>query len=251
MEWDLFNEKIQIIPGASVDQAGPLPVYLEPDFAVLEWRNFLTNPELPTLKVIMPPPTTIETIMAYARWLFMALLLGSLWWCFTRLREKTGHYLLPITVLTMSAALAAGSFRLGSAARLSDEVTGEVVASLLHNIYRAFDFRGEEQIYDVLEQSVEGDLLAQIYLETQRGLVLANQGGARAKVKQIEVVDLKSERGDKGGFIARATWNVAGSVGHWGHIHERRNQYRAILAIEPVNGAWKLTDLEILEEQRL
>jgi hypothetical protein len=36
---------------------------------------------------------------------------------------------------------------------------GEVVAGLLYNIYRAFDFRDEEQIYDVPEQSVEGRLL--------------------------------------------------------------------------------------------
>ena len=119
------------------------------------------------------------------------------------------------------------------------------------NIYRAFDFRGEEQIYDTLERSVEGDLLTRIYLETRKGLELANQGGARAKVKEIELLELSAEPADGGGIVADATWNVSGSVGHWGHVHQRRNQYRAQLHIAPIQGTWKLTDLEILQEQRL
>ena len=42
-------------------------------------------------------------------------------------------------------------------ARMTDERADEIVAGLLHNIYRAFDFRGEERIYDVLDRSVGGD----------------------------------------------------------------------------------------------
>ena len=40
MEWDLFNEKTPTIPAATVDQAGPLPVILEPSFSTLRWRKF-------------------------------------------------------------------------------------------------------------------------------------------------------------------------------------------------------------------
>ena len=96
-----------------------------------------------------------------------------------------------------------------------------------------------------------GDLLAQIYLETQRGLELANQGGARAKVKEVELVTLEAEAAGDGAFLASATWNVGGSVGHWGHVHQRRNQYRAELRVAPVAGTWKLADMKILEEERL
>ncbi len=65
------------------------------------------------------------------------------------------------------------------------------------------------------------------------------------------MIELDTRDGEDGGFVAAATWNVAGSVGHWGHVHERRNQYRAELMIRPVGGDWKLTGLEILDEQRL
>ncbi|MDX2497992.1 MAG: hypothetical protein QNL11_08845 [Desulfobacterales bacterium] len=42
-----------------------------------------------------------------------------------------------------------------------------------------------------------------------------------------------------------------GSVGHRGHIHIRKNQYEADITVEPVDGAWKITSLELLEEKRI
>ena len=42
-----------------------------------------------------------------------------------------------------------------------------------------------------------------------------------------------------------------GSVGHWGHIHIRKNQYEANITVEPMDGAWKITGLELLEEKRI
>jgi hypothetical protein len=147
--------------------------------------------------------------------------------------------------------LTALSFWVGSATRLSDEASAELVGGMLHNIYRAFDFRDESQIYDVLDQSVSGDLLTDIYLETRRGLELANQGGARAKVKDIELLDLDARMGSDGAVEADVTWRVAGSVGHWGHIHKRQNQYEATLVITPVDGTWKLTSLDLVSEERI
>ena len=102
-----------------------------------------------------------------------------------------------------------------------------------------------------MERSAAGDLLEKIYLDTRRGLVLASQGGARVKVKEIELEALTAERADGAAFRADATWNVGGSVGHWGHVHQRRNRVRAELLVAPVDGDWKLIDLELIEEERL
>jgi hypothetical protein len=43
MDWDLWDERIQRIPVSAVDQAGPLPSFLEPEWRLLEWTNFLKN----------------------------------------------------------------------------------------------------------------------------------------------------------------------------------------------------------------
>ncbi len=112
--------------------------------------------------------------------------------------------------------------------------------------------RSTSAIYDTLERSATGELLAQIYLETRRGLELQNQGGARVKVKDVEMLSVSTENLSDGvGFVSRCTWNVSGSVGHWGHIHQRTNQYQADLTVKPVDGVWKITDLDLLQEERI
>lgn len=245
MEWDLFNDRIQRIAASAVDPLGPLPSYLEPDYNVLEWENFIKINVMPTMATILPPPTVLERSMSWLRWVLLAAALFLVWRAVSA-RNQAG-----IAVAVLSIIVVAGSFWLARGAGLNDEKASEVVGGLLHNIYRAFDFRDEEQIYDVLDRSVTGDLLTNIYLETRRGLELASQGGARVKVKDIVLLELDAKSADQGGFDATATWNVAGSVGHWGHIHQRVNQYQAELSILPVDGEWKLTGLNILLEERL
>ncbi len=246
LDWDLWSERAPRIPAASVDQAGPLPIYLEPDSRLLVWQNFLTDPELPTLAVLQAPPGPLRRALAsWGRWL---LLLAALGLGARALRVRSGG---AFVAAGAALVLAAGGFGWGHGARLSEERAAEIVGGLLHNVYRAFDFRDEEKIYDVLARSAEGDLLERIYLETRRGLELQSQGGARARVKTVELDSLEAERAPGGAFDAATTWQVAGSVGHWGHVHERRNRYRARLRVAPVDGAWKLVDLEVLEEERL
>ena len=251
MAWDLFNEKTPTIPAATVDQAGPLPIILEPDFNVLRWDNFLKFPELPTLAVIEKPPSVLQQTASWARWLALAVsfvLLVQL------LRFSFSSRLLSRPLLSTSLSMLAITVLLFHQHRqvaMNDERLEQLVGDLLHNVYRAFDYRGEEVIYDVLEKSVSGELLTDIYLETQKSLELANQGGARVKVKTTDVNNAELVARDGNQLTIASDWNVSGSVGHWGHIHQRSNGYRANLEISEIDGVWKLTGLEILEEQRL
>jgi hypothetical protein len=251
MDWDLWNERMDKIPAVSVDQAGPLPITLDPDYRVLEWRNFLTNPQLPTLVTVVDPPTMLERVLLAIRWIVVGIVVLCMLLIARSLRTQRLSVARALIPAALVIGLAIGVFRLAEGAAVSDERAGEVVSPLLHNIYRAFDYRDEEKIYDTLALSVAGGLLTDVYLETRRGLELASQGGARVKVKEVELIDVSAERADNGGFKARATWRAAGSVGHWGHVHQRINRYMADLTVEPVGGRWKLTGLEILEEERI
>ena len=251
MEWDLFNEKTPKIPAAAVDQAGPLPVILEPGFSTLRWENFLKFPELPTLTDIAKPPTFLQRLAVWGRWLMLALSIALLaGWLRSYSRNRTSSRSLLSFSLT-ALAITVLFFHQHRQVAWNDERLTLLVGDLLHNVYRAFDYRGEEVIYDVLEKSVSGELLTDIYLETQKGLELANQGGARVKVKTTEVNNAELLDRDGNHLTIASDWNVSGSVGHWGHIHQRTNGYRANLQISEIDGVWKLTGLEILEEQRL
>jgi len=251
MEWDIFSEKMQRVPSASVDQAGPLPVILEPDYNILRWDNYLKHPDIPTLVDIQSPPDIIQKVAAWGQWIMLGLSLLLLVYIF---RSRKARSSLPVTALTVFAICALLAIFLvyqNLQSRLNPERLDQLVGGLLHNVYRAFDYRGEEVIYDVLAQSASGDLLTDIYLETRRGLELASQGGARVKVKDIELMEsvLIDSQGDS--LTVESRWSVFGSVGHWGHIHQRKNGYHARLKISEIDGAWKLTGLEILEEERL
>jgi len=139
------------------------------------------------------------------------------------------------------------------ASRLSAQEAQTVLDSLLNNIYRSFDFREEEDVYDRLATSVSGDLLTDIYLQNRRSLVVTQAGGAQARVKEVEILSVTAEPSKVTplGLIFDARWTAMGTVGHWGHIHTRKNQYHATIDVEPVDGTWKIVDLELLEEKRI
>ena len=110
------------------------------------------------------------------------------------------------------------------APKMTDTDAVSVLNSLLKNIYRSFDFREEEDVYDRLATSVSGDLLSEIYLQNRKSLVVTQAGGARARVKEVEILDVDVKHLDDRplGLLFRAKWTAMGTVGHWGHIHTRK-----------------------------
>ena len=251
MVWDLFNERMPLVPASAVDQAGPLPTFLEPDANVLRWENFLKFPELPTLTDIREPPTALQRFSYWGQWLFGLLAIMALLLLIQSIRTGRGQRFAVIGLLLVTSGLGIWSAQTWRETQLDPQRLQTLVGDLLHNVYRSFDYRGEEAVYDVLAQSVSGDLLADVYLETRKGLELVNQGGAKVKVKNIEVLETRLLSSEDGALKIEARWNVSGSVGHWGHIHQRTNAYHANVTIQDIDGTWKLNGLEILQEERL
>ena len=251
MDWDLWDERIQRIPVSAVDQAGPLPSFLEPEWRLLEWTNFLKNPLLPTLHVVEAPVAPWRLTLDRLMPLLAGMAVVAILWLLLNLRGRRSLALpAGLSVLFIGASVAAA--QLGGSNQPEQERAGAIVGDLLHNIYRAFDYREESVIYDKLERSVSGELLTDIFLETKRSLVLANQGGAAAKVKDVALDSVEVKPGDSpDSFTVEAGWTVHGSVGHWGHIHQRSNRYLAELEVVVDGQQWKLQAMNVLQEERL
>lgn len=251
MDWNLWDERVQRIPVSAVDQAGPLPSFLEPDWRTLEWNNYLKNPNIPTLAAVEAPLASWRLLMGTLLPLFVALaLIGIAWFLYNLGRRKTLALAAVTATLFTAASLAA--LQLGGSNSPRQARANTIVSDLLHNVYRSFDYREEADIYDVLAQSVSGELLTDIFLETKRSLVLANQGGAEAKVKDVlvnAVEVIPDEAADS--FSVEVDWTVHGSVGHWGHIHQRSNRYLARLRVAVDDERWKLHEMSVLQEERL
>jgi hypothetical protein len=251
LTWDLFSDTIGAIPAAATDEAGPLPTTLTPEDNVLRWQNFLVDPTIPTIMSVITPPRMYTRLLPAVSWAggvgFVALL-GLAGFRLARTRVVPTGVVVAASILLAAAAVAVVASR---QAAVSEQRSGEIVGALLHNVYRSFDYRKESAIYDTLARSIDGDFLTQAYLETHRTLELRNQGGARVKVSSVELLECHPEPMDDDiGFTADCRWIVAGSVGHWGHIHQRRNEMDALVTVRAVGGDWKITQMELRGAER-
>ncbi len=135
---------------------------------------------------------------------------------------------------------------------LPEEMVVQRFKDLHQNIYRAFDYDTDEEIYDTLDQSVSGDLLDEIYQEIYKSLILRDEGGAVCRVKKLEYLQCALVPADEDSrYAVQAHWRVFGLVNHFEHTHERVNEYHARYEIAPESNVWKIVDVEITKEQRL
>ncbi|MEM6910734.1 MAG: hypothetical protein AAF555_04050 [Verrucomicrobiota bacterium] len=131
---------------------------------------------------------------------------------------------------------------------LSEAEALEKFLDLHERIYLAFGKASEEEIYSQLASTVSGELLDRLFLETYGDLILQEEGGARARVSEIEILEATAEkrRSQKtlGGYYFQIPchWRVRGIVEHWGHIHERTNEYRALFELSPIGPEWRITE---------
>ncbi len=141
-------------------------------------------------------------------------------------------------------------------AELEDEQATEIFRKLHQGVYRSLDFGSEDRVYDVLATSVDGSLLEKLYLQLHQSLEMREQSGAVARIQSIQYDD--GRQGPRSsttvlwpGFEYSSTWTVAGTVEHWGHIHERQNRFDAVFTIEPRDGNWKITRMDIASQEQI
>jgi hypothetical protein len=130
----------------------------------------------------------------------------------------------------------------------------EIFATLHRNIYRAFDYTSEDDIYNTLARSVTGQLLDRLYIEVYESLIMQDQGGAMSRIQGVRILDTKIEfpqSEDLAEFTVVCTWQVKGRVSHWGHTHERVNEYRARYGLGSDGRKWRIAEVETLDERRL
>lgn len=252
--WDMFNEKIQKVPSMSIDPAGPWPYDLQPSDSVLKWTNFLKHYKLPTISEQKVESASINIPIFTVIFILMILfvlfrngwkLKGLSWWrkFFFVLYILLGILAFPISINKNIPFSEKSSYSAPEAKVLINQ--------LLKNTYRAFDFREEGDVYDKLSICNDAQLLQKIYLQTRKSMVIENQGGIEAKVDEVLVTKVEEAPTEDDGLAFRCNWIVKGVIGHWGHKHQRVNQYDAIIKIKSIDGVWKMFDLDIIEEVRL
>ena len=258
-DWTFFDDPVTSVPSTVIDPVSQLPYDLTAEAPTLRWTNLLDqyNYQVATIDaiaaqaarpIVFPVPSCLLCLVA-------AIFIGY--------GRRLGlHLVSRITGFTVFIAMAFGLVAFGQIEvrnplqapyRLPEAAALTTLQGLLQNTYRAFDFRAEEDVYDKLAVSAAGDLITDIYLQSRKRLVMEEQGGARAKVQDVQLLDAvqTGPPGKRGRFTFQCTWRITGTVNHWGHTHQRRNQYDALITIQPIERAWKIVALDVIEERRL
>ncbi len=261
VSWELFTDQIHKVPATAIDPAGPLLSYVTPDDPVVTWTNYLKQYTMPEVQPITVAKALTTFSLPLGSVICLVVLIPVAWQIRINRRHirALGVYGGVAILVIVGGVLLYPHLRvsIGRPAvmrpAVSEAAARPLLQQLLKNVYRAFDFRQEEDIYDKLAVSVSGDLLAAIYLQNRQSFAVQQAGGAQAKVKAVELLNVAVHpRPTQPLALAfRTTWTALGTVGHWGHVHMRQNQYEAVITVAPVGGAWKITDLELLEEKRI
>ena len=251
LDWDLFDERIQRVPGTATDEAGPMPYFLTNDDRQLHWVNFLKGSALPGRLEVQSPKSHLSVPVVFSIGLILALGLWIVAW--RRDSWVLGHAAVALVAVAWFVPTPTLEIPIPSEVRApSGEEAAPTIHALLYNVYRALDFRDEEVVFDRLAQSLAGDVLERVYLEMRKGLRLENQGGARVRVREVDLLSVIPLQAEGAGALQyRTQWNATGSVGHWGHTHMRTNQYEADLTLARIEAQWKIADVQILQEQRV
>ena len=166
-------------------------------------------------------------------------------------------------VLLLGLGIAGANLNLGDGgdegklAGVSEPEAVDIFETLQANLYSAFDFETEDQVYDVLAQSVDGKLLDDFYTEIYRSLLVVDRSKAVCKVHKVEVLECGSEAIDPAEdgtairFNIACHWRVYGVVEHYEHIHRRVNEYRADFRLTRKPEGWRITAAAVDQQDRL
>lgn len=238
------------IPTTIVDPESTRATVLTAEAPVMRWTNELM--EDPILKVsgVAVEPTRVPVPVGSVALLALTVLLlvcsrSSVRFAASRVALAAACLVAPFAPLSVTLP---GTFTGG----VSQADGRRVLAGVLPNVYRAFEFREETAVYDRLAIAVTGDTLAEVYLQNRRALELEERGGARARVEAVEVIEAGEPQSlPDGGFELRAAWTVGGSVTHFGHRHFRQNRYDADVTLVPADGLWKIRSIDVIEQERV
>jgi len=261
VDWELFSDEIQRVPATSVDPAGVLPTFVDPQNPVHEWTNYLKNYKIPTV-IEVTVADTVEELNIPVLFVLSLVLALPLAWITLKRKQNQQPVVVPSAVLAaiLIAGIVSYPYVNIAAAKpvplltsIKDTEANKILESLLKNVYRAFDFRDEHDVYDKLALSIDGDLLADVYLQHRKSFAVEKAGGAQAKVKEVTMLNATAQPvdGESHTFNIKSQWTAMGTVGHWGHVHTRVNQYDAIVKVKAIANNWKIVGLELLEEKRL
>ncbi|MGI9509130.1 MAG: hypothetical protein ACR2QJ_07265 [Geminicoccaceae bacterium] len=254
VDWELYTDRVQNVPAMTIDPAGPFTSFAVPHDRTVEWQNYLNDFDQPVIEPIRSGVDRSPYAERLA--LFMAVLAVAA----LGLAIKSWFLPRPVSIgacallLLLSGMLSSiDAFDIDNPFRTAPDrnAAGEIVAKLAGNLHDALKMPEEARLHDAVAVSVAEQSFEQVMPEIRRALEVEIPGGGKAMidgVTDVELAEVESLGG--GGFRTSATWHAQARAGHWGHIHQRRMRFNALIEAMPLGGAWKIVGLTVLDVQQ-
>jgi hypothetical protein len=255
VKWDLFNDRLKLIPATAIDLAGSLPSFIEASDPILEWRNYLHKYQEPKASPVtlddgrsigVPVLSVLLLALAFGAAILTvrpALLSLRLW-------AAASAFCLVAAVLAIRMAIVdVGNPFAGSP---DEKVSAQILTDVLRNVNHAFVEKDEDAIRKALGVIVAPEGIEDVETELRRALAIKVAGGGIARVNAIENLTVKDITALDGasGFRSVAEWTAKASAGHWGHAHRRTIRFRALVEVVQIAGVWKLVGITVVNAKR-
>jgi hypothetical protein len=251
VDWELFTDQIQRVPASIIDPAGPFKSFADPDDRIIAWQNHLIDYRAPTVEAVpLGPGRHLRLPVPALALLLLSIGAGSLAVKPRLLSRKAwiGAAVASILGAGLLSSVAVYEVENPFAGPPDDEAAAKIVAQLVGNLHNALQLREESKLQDAIALNVSPQKLDAVLPEARRALAIEIQGGGTARVDSVDDVVVRDiESLDGGGFRAVTEWRADASAGHWGHLHQRRMRFSALMELQPVDSAWKLTGLTVVD----
>lgn len=158
-----------------------------------------------------------------------------------------------IIIAVLSMALFADNIYRWKAARSGPEEAEAlwIFSSLHRNLYRAFDYKEESDVYDALSHSISGEMLEKTYKDIMK--IMNVKDGPFIQINRVKIMDSRLMTSESNGSEVSidCTWRVTGLVEHYGHVHTRVNEHRGIFTMKILEDIWKIVNLDIKSYERV
>ena len=251
LTWEVFHESAPFLRSIVYDRnANPTEEFFVKDQPDFEWIREGETPVVASFQTDWTPIQSKRKISNVSYGLIGIAFAGG---AFTWMLYRNHPQCIPRS-LGVAGIWLIGAFMFKDHVPVADRPLApdftKHTATLLQNIYRAYDYGDQSDVYDALAHSVNGPLLDELFLKIQSGLRMKEQGGAIAIVQEVRIVSIKPALDNPESLDCK--WNVTGTVEHWGHIHTRENQYSARVKLDvSEKGRGRISKFEVTNEKRV
>lgn len=250
LSWELFGEHLPKVSASATDEREATLHLLTRDHQEMHWVNAEGRTAAPARLDVKAPQSLVQVPVLLAGGSLLALALALM-----AIRRRNAWLVVAALVFFVLGwtARSQATYTVALSPQLRSPSGAEAsptIEALLYNVYRAMDGPRDSGAHGRLGGSVSAGIVESVYRDIAPSLQLGNHHSSRLRIQEVEIVDVQPvDAPGESDISYRCKWKSRGSVGHWGHLHQRTTSHDGVISLAPENGTWKIARLDLLSSE--